>query len=113
MFWNNMTWNVAHMWPFVRTVPNDTLSFECIPAEGLVTIINPSDSPFSGSTDGWWYSNSAGADGLHRQKGDAPFALCLPPRGRVTLKTGALPPDADPATCFTVFRQTPAPVFEH
>ena len=111
VLWNNMSWNEAHPWGFPRDVPNAGLSFECAPAEGLITIANSSDSAFSGSTDGWWYSTSAGPDALKRQRGDAPFALRLPPGGRVTLKTDALPPDADPASCFTIFRRTPAPVF--
>lgn len=104
--WANLTGGEA------PAIPTNSLSFECAPAEGLVTIINESDSPFSGSSDGWWYSKSAGADARQRQRGDAPFALRLPPQGRVTLKLHhALAPDADPATCFTVFRRTPAPVF--
>ena len=109
-FWN-MTWSGEHPREFAPAFPNDGLSFECEPAEGLVAIINESDSPYSGASDGWWFSKSSGADGVWRQNGDAPFALCLPPRGRVTLKTGALPADADPATCFTTFRTTPSPVF--
>ncbi len=105
--------------PGVGAWGNGSLRFDCVPNPqdrlALVTVINTSGEPFSGFSGGWWHAETRSGKAGKRLTGvgGAPFALRLPPLGHVTLETQVgLETSEELSSCYTVFRKTPAPVFE-
>jgi hypothetical protein len=91
------------------------LTFEIVgsfPGGRVVAIVNESEQPFAGYLSGSWHSVTV-ASKTWFGGGTPPFALRLPPRGRLLVKTnvGMMAEEAIDS-CHAAYRQTLAPVFE-
>jgi len=79
------------------------------PDQEYVAISNPSDRPFSGYANGWWWHCENDTATNARCIGGTPFTLLLPARGRIVLELHL--GEGDDAW-HPLYRETLAPVIE-